>query len=217
MRLMTSSSPGHRETDPLAAPLAGMSDRELWRRSSEGETEAFARLFDRHAKAVYNFLFRRTASWSDAEDLTSTVFLEAWRRREEVVLVHETALPWLFRTADYVFRNEQRRQYFRLATVLKHSSPPDEPDLADGVASRVDDEREARRMRRLLRKLPRHEREIVELCFWAGLDLQAAAVALDIPIGTVKSRLSRARHHLRGLTAADTFIPGLDDSLENLS
>jgi RNA polymerase sigma-70 factor (ECF subfamily) len=217
MRLKTRSSPDQLEVEPMAASLAGMSDRELWRRSSEGETEAFARLFDRHAKAVYNFLFRRTTSWSDAEDLTSTVFLEAWRRREEVVLVHESALPWLFRTADYVLRNERRRQHFRLATVLKHPAAPDEPDVADSVASRVDDEREARRMRRLLRKLPRQQREIVEVCFWAGLDQQAAAVALDIPIGTVKSRLARARKRLHGLDAADTSIPDPDDSMENLS
>jgi RNA polymerase sigma-70 factor (ECF subfamily) len=98
--------------------------------------------------------------------------------------------------------------------VYKHPAVPEEPDFADGVASRVDDEREARRLRRLLRKLPRHEREIVELCFWAGLDQQAAAVALDIPLGTVKSRLARARKHLRDFAAAG--IPD-DDTLETLS
>jgi hypothetical protein len=50
-------------------------------------------LFDRHAKAIYNFLFRRTTNWSEAEDLTSAVFLQAWRRRAEVVLDRESALP----------------------------------------------------------------------------------------------------------------------------
>lgn len=213
MRVTTRSSPDQGDVDGVAASLAVMSDRELWRRATEGQTEAFGLLFDRHAKAVYNFLFRRTTSWSDAEDLTSAVFLHAWRRRDEVVLVHDSALPWLLRTADYVVRNERRRQHFRWATVQKHPAVTDEPDLADGVASRVDDEREARKLRRLLRKLPRHEREIVELCFWAGLDQQAAAVALDIPLGTVKSRLARARKHLRGLSTA----AGVDDSLEDLS
>lgn len=211
MSVASRSSPG--QADVEGAALAGLSDRELWSRASEGETQAFGRLFDRHAKAVYNFLFRRTTSWSDAEDLTSLVFLHAWRRRDEVVLVHDSALPWLLRTADYVVRNERRRQHFRWATVLKHPATADEPDLADGVASRVDDEREARKLRRLLRKLPRHEREIVEVCIWAGLDQQAAAVALDIPLGTVKSRLARARKHLRNLAAdAET-----GDSLEYLS
>lgn len=183
---------------------AMVDDAELWRRAVEqGETEAFGALFDRHATAVYNFLFRRMASWSDAEDLTSLVFLHAWRRRAEVVLVHDSALPWLLRTADYVMRNETRRQHFRRLNLLRQV-PTDEPDHADRVAARIDDERDARRLRALLRKLPRHEREIVELCFWSGLDAASAAVVLGIPIGTVKSRIARARKRLRDLSVAGT-------------
>lgn len=193
---------------------AAMSDPELWRRAVDGESEAFGALFDRHAKAIYNFVFRRTASWSDAEDLTSLVFLHAWRRRVDVVLVRDSALPWLLRTADYVIRNEKRRQKFRRLNLSRQTPATDEPDHADRVAARIDDEREARQLRSLLRKLPRHEREIVELCFWTGLDPQSAAVALDIPLGTVKSRLARARKHLRELSLADAVHP---ESLENLS
>jgi RNA polymerase sigma-70 factor, ECF subfamily len=192
-----------------------MNDAELWQRAVDGETDAFGSLFDRHAKAVYNFVFRRIASWSDAEDLTSLVFLHAWRRRAEVVLVHDSALPWLLRTADYVIRNEKRRQRFRWLNLARQTPTTDEPDHADRVAARIDDEREARQLRALLRKLPRHEREIVELCFWTGLDQQSAAVALGIPLGTVKSRLARARKHLRELSLA---VPDVHaDSLENLS
>ncbi|MEV5966958.1 sigma-70 family RNA polymerase sigma factor [Kribbella sp. NPDC051952] len=196
---------------------ATMSDPELWRRAVDGESEAFGRLFDRHAKAVYNFVFRRVASWSDAEDLTSLVFLHAWRRRTEVVLVNDSALPWLLRTADYVIRNERRRQRFRLATINRQVPATDEPDHADRVAARIDDEREARQLRALLRKLPRHEREIVELCFWTGLDVQSAAVALDVPLGTVKSRLARARKHLRDLSIAVPDDAARAESMENRS
>ena len=57
--------------------VPAVSDRDLWGRAAEGDSEAFAQLYDRHARAVYNFLHRRTASWSDAEDLTSAVFLQA--------------------------------------------------------------------------------------------------------------------------------------------
>ena len=194
-----------------------MSDPELWRRAVDGESEAFGALFDRHAKAVYNFVFRRITSWSDAEDLTSLVFLHAWRRRSEVVLVHDSALPWLLRTADYVIRNERRRQRFRLATINRQVPAADEPDHADRVAARIDDEREARQLRALLRKLPRHEREIVELCFWTGLDAQSAAVALDVPLGTVKSRLARARKHLRDLSIAVPDDAVRPESLEDPS
>ncbi|WP_427896218.1 RNA polymerase sigma factor [Kribbella sp. GL6] len=185
-----------------------MGDGELWERGPDG----FGVLFDRHAKVVYNFVFRRIGSWSDAEDLTSLVFLHAWRRRGDVVLVHDSALPWLLRTADYVVRNERRRQRFRWLNLHKQVPATDEPDHADRVAARIDDEREARQLRALLAKLPRHEQEIVELCFWSGLDAQSAAVALDVPLGTVKSRLARARKRLRELSVV---VPS--DSLEKLS
>jgi RNA polymerase sigma factor (sigma-70 family) len=188
--------------------MTGISDQELWRRANEGESEAFGVLFDRHAKAIYNFLFRRTTNWSEAEDLTSAVFLQAWRRRAEVVLDRESALPWLLRTADYTIRNEWRsKQRYRRALPSFQLLVTDQPDHADDVSARLDDQREAKELRRALRNLPRHHREIVELCVWAGLDQQAAAIALDIPIGTVKSRLSRARRHLRDIGGAPSLTP----------
>jgi DNA-directed RNA polymerase specialized sigma24 family protein len=71
--------------DPPQRP----SDRELWQLVGDGDSAAFGQFFDRHATAVYNHLFRRTANWSEAEDLTSAVFLLAWRRRGKVVIDRE--------------------------------------------------------------------------------------------------------------------------------
>jgi RNA polymerase sigma-70 factor, ECF subfamily len=59
-------------------------DAALWSRAAHGDHDAFGQLFDRHAGAVYSYLFRLTANWSEAEDLTSAVFLQARRRRAEV-------------------------------------------------------------------------------------------------------------------------------------
>ena len=176
------------------------SDPELWDRAAAGGSEAFAQLFDRRARAIYNFLHRRTASWSDAEDLTSAVFLQACRRRADVVLDRDSALPWLLRTADYTVRNEWRTKLrYRRAVAAAHLLHAEVEDHADGVAERLDDDRRISAARESLKHLPRHEREIVELCVWSGLDQTAAAVALDVPLGTVKSRLSRARQRLRKL------------------
>lgn len=180
--------------------LAAVSDRGLWDLAAEGDSGAFGQLYDRHARAIYNFLHRRTGSWSDAEDLTSAVFLQAWRRRADVVLDRDSALPWLLRTADYTARNEWRTKLrYRRALVAAHLVHSDVDDHADDVARRLDDDSRIRAVQASLKRLPRQEREIVELCVWAGLDQAAAAVALDVPIGTVKSRLSRARKHLREL------------------
>jgi RNA polymerase sigma factor (sigma-70 family) len=180
--------------------LVTTSDRDLWDRAAAGDAEAFAQLYDRHARAIYNFLHRRTASWSDAEDLTSVVFLHAWRRRADVVLDRDSALPWLLRTADYTVRNEWRsKQRYRRALTAARLLHSEVDDHADEVAERLDDDRRISEARASLKHLPRHEREIVELCVWSGLDQAAAAVALDVPLGTVKSRLSRARRRLRKL------------------
>ncbi|WP_327176386.1 RNA polymerase sigma factor [Streptomyces sp. NBC_01335] len=180
-----------------ALPPGGPSDRELWARAVGGDREAFGRIFDRHAKTVYNYVFRRTADWSEAEDLTSTVFLHAWRRRTETVLDRDSALPWLLGIADRLLSNTRRR--LRRAEALLHRLVShDEPvgDHAERIAVLVDDERRMSEIHRALARLPRHEREVVELCVWSGLDQQAAATALGVAVGTVKSRLHRARRRL---------------------
>jgi RNA polymerase sigma factor (sigma-70 family) len=180
--------------------MSTITDRILWERATDGDPDAFGQLYDRHAQAIYNFLYRRTGSWSDAEDLTSTVFLHAWRRRTEVVLDRDSALPWLLRTADYTIRNEWRAKLrYRKALAAAQQLVDHVRDHADDVAGRLDDDQRIQQARATLKRLPKQEREIVELCIWAGLDQQAAAVALNVPLGTVKSRLSRARKHLREL------------------
>jgi RNA polymerase sigma factor (sigma-70 family) len=173
------------------------SDRELWQRAGDGDSTAFGEIFERHAKAVYNHLFRRISDWSQAEDLTSAVFLHAWRRRSTVVLDRESVLPWLLGVANQVLRN-QRRATRRSRAVVARVVPAGETacDHADAVAAAVDDERQMAELRRALAALPRHEREVIELCVWSGLDQQAAAVALGVPVGTVKSRMHRARLRL---------------------
>ncbi len=60
------------------------SDRELWERAASGDSAAFATPFRRHGRTVYNYCFRRTDEWSTAEDLSSVVFLEAWRKRRQL-------------------------------------------------------------------------------------------------------------------------------------
>jgi RNA polymerase sigma factor (sigma-70 family) len=172
-------------------------DRELWTRAVDGDREAFGLIFDRHSQAVYNHLFRRTADWSEAEDLTSAVFLLAWRRRAEIVLDRDSALPWLLGVANRSLSNTRRR--LRRAEALFHRLVvQDEPvrDHADEAVERVDDERAMSEVRRAVARLPKQEREVVELCVWSGLDQRAAATALGVAVGTVKSRLFRARRRL---------------------
>lgn len=177
-------------------------DAELWRLAAGGRPEAFGVLFERHARTVYNYCFRRTADWAAAEDLTSVVFLEAWRRREEVRLAGESALPWLLGVATNVARNRWRTQRRHRAALER--LPKERPhDPVDDVAGRLDDERRMRGALRLLARVPRRERDVLALCAWQSLSYEEAAVALGISVGTVRSRLSRARARLRELADAN--------------
>jgi RNA polymerase sigma-70 factor (ECF subfamily) len=176
--------------------MGQVTDGELWRRAVDGEPEAFGVLFERHARAVYNYLFRRTADWSLAEDLTSVVFLEAWRRRREVRLKRDVALPWLLGVASNVLRNKRRSQW-RYRAALERIPRERAEGFADNANARLDDERRVRSALRSLSKLPKREQEVIALCGWADLSYEDAAAALNIPVGTVRSRLSRARARLR--------------------
>jgi RNA polymerase sigma factor (sigma-70 family) len=171
-------------------------DAELWRRAVEGEPEAFGVIFERHARAVYNYLFRRTGDWSLAEDLTSVVFLDAWRRRSDVRLERDLALPWLLGVATNVLRNRRRSQW-RYRAALERVPRERVEDFATDADSRLDDERLMRGVLRSLSKLPKREQDVIALCAWAELSYDEAAVALGVPVGTVRSRLSRARARLR--------------------
>jgi RNA polymerase sigma factor (sigma-70 family) len=177
-------------------------DAELWAR---GDAAAFGLLFERHARAVYNHCFRGTADWALAEDLTSVVFLEAWRRRD-VRLANESALPWLLGVATNALRNGWRSRR-RRAAALARLRPADEPDFAEDVESRLDDERAMRRVLDHVARLPRGEREVLALCVWDELSYEDAATALGVPVGTVRSRLSRARARLRELGEASGHEP----------
>jgi RNA polymerase sigma-70 factor (ECF subfamily) len=171
-------------------------DRLLWVGIMSDESPAMEELFRRHAKAVYNFCFRGTADWSSAEDLTSTTFLDLWRRRHDLHLEHESALPLLLGIAANHVRNH-KRGVRRLTRYLGRASTDDTPDASDRVAERIDAEREMARVLAALATLSPGERDVLQLVAWATLSYEETATALGVPVGTVKSRLSRAREKLR--------------------
>jgi RNA polymerase sigma-70 factor (ECF subfamily) len=164
-----------------------------------GDQHAFGDLFDDYARAVYNHAFRLTADWSVAQDVVSLTFLEAWRLRERLEPDGGSPLPWLLGIATNVARNTTRAGRRHRAAIRRLAATESIPDFTDDVAQRLDDAKRLAAVQLVLRRLRRPEREVVALCVWAGLDYAAAAAALRIPIGTVRSRLSRARARLRAL------------------
>lgn len=194
--------------------MAETGDIRLITLAIEGQPEAFGVFFRRHANVVYNYLFRRTGSWSEAEDLTSVVFLEAWRRRDSLKDLDGSLVGWLLGVATNVLRNHRRAQRRHQAALdrLGASTPiePDEPDFSDDLACRLVDEASMRNLLSALGHLSRRDQDVLALCVWQGLSYEEAAVALDVPVGTVRSRLSRARTRAQAkLHSAESSTPSV--------
>jgi RNA polymerase sigma factor (sigma-70 family) len=183
-------------------------DQTLWAQAQAGDAAAFGALYHRHARAVYQFCFWRTADAGLAEELSAAVFLEAWRHRGRTRLLQPSVLPWLLGVAVNLLRNQRRAARRRKAALDRLPPLPAEPDPADAVAARVDAEQAMRVVRQAVDRLPRREQEVLELCVWAGLDYQQAAQILGVAPGTVGSRLSRARAQLRRALDLPQVAPG---------
>jgi RNA polymerase sigma-70 factor (ECF subfamily) len=171
-------------------------------RIRDGEPEAFAELFEEHARAVYNYAFRLTGNWSTAEEVVSLTFLEAWRLRHKVRPDGDSLRPWLLGVATNTIRNLTRASR-RYAAALSRIPPPrDVPDATEDVAARIDAAEKVNKTLALAKKLSRTELEVFMLCVWSGLNTVQAAQALGLPLGTVKSRLARAKKKLRELVGS---------------
>src|SRR6266511_2459195 len=176
-------------------------DDELWPAVRTGDADAFGQLFERHGRTVYNYCFRRTGDWALAEDLASIVFLECWRRRD-IALERGKVLPWLLGIATNVCRNQRRSSARHRAALERLPAPLPTPAFADETVERLEDERRMHAVLEVVSELPGREQDVLALCLWADLSYADAAAALEIPIGTVRSRLARARARLEGQVAA---------------
>ncbi len=168
------------------------SDESLWQASASGDTRAFSELYERHARAIYNYLFGRLGDWSEAEDLTAVVFLEAFRRRREVVIVEGTLLPWLYGIATNVLRNRRRTLWRHRDLVAQLAGQPG-AEVAPDVAVRAEAAVQMRSVMKRIAMLPRLQQDVIALCVWSDLSYEEAAVALGVPIGNRPLAPSRER------------------------
>ncbi|MFI0819269.1 RNA polymerase sigma factor [Streptomyces sp. NPDC021098] len=171
----------------------------LRERIRAGDREAFAELYEEHARSVYNHAFRLTGDWSVAEEVMGDTFLDAWRGRRQLEPGDGSLKPWLLGVATNKARNANRGIGRRLAFLARRPAPAPVADFAEEAAGRIDDARQLAAVREVYGRLRRGEQEVLALCVWSGLDYAQAAEAMGIPVGTVRSRLSRARARLRKL------------------
>lgn len=191
----------------MAQPHTEDTDEALVVELRRGSCDALTTLFDRYADDVYTYCFRRTASWSTAEDASATVFLEIWRGRSKVVTSDGSALPWLYGVANNVCRNAIRSSHRWTRALSRLPIPQAELDHADSVADWLDSERRMASVLAAIAGLSQPEQDVLALVVWSALSYDAAATALGVPVGTVRSRLARARRRL----ALAVDIPPLSD------
>jgi RNA polymerase sigma factor (sigma-70 family) len=182
-------------------------EKSLRVRVRAGDPEAFRELFVDHARSVYNHAFRLAGTWSTAEDVVSLTFLEAWRLRGRVDDSDRSLRPWLLGIATNVARNVRRAARRHDGALARLPRAGQVPDFAEEVSARIDDRDRLARVTVALAALRTPEREVLALCVWAGLDYAEAAAALGVRVGTVRSRLSRARAKLARLVAVGKLPP----------
>ena len=146
---------------------------------------------------MYNHAFRLVGDWSAAEDVTALTFLEAWRLRHRADADGGSLRPWLLGIATNVARNMRRAARRHEAALARLPRGDAIPDFAEELVQRMADADKVAAARQAYGSLRRPEQDVIALCGWAGLDYTEAAQALGIPVGTVKSRLSRARTKLQ--------------------
>lgn len=166
-----------------------------------GHAEAFAELFDTYASSVFWHALRLVHDRAAAEDVMSETFLVAWRTRATITAEGGSLRPWLLGIATRQALNARRGRRRRLALLDRVPEETMVSDFAEETAARLDDAHQLELTRRALRHLRTHELEVLSLCVWSHLSYEEAAAALKVSVGTVRSRLSRARRRLRELTA----------------
>lgn len=156
---------------------------------------AFALLYDRHERTIHRYVARRLGV-SFAEDVTSETFLVAFAQRSRF---HGStdARPWLLGIATVLMRKHSRQEAVAWRGMLAADLARDDIDEMTAVDERLDADALASRLGEALANLPRGDRDVLLLHTFGDLDYAAVAEALAIPIGTVRSRLSRARAKIR--------------------
>jgi RNA polymerase sigma factor (sigma-70 family) len=165
-------------------------------RLSRHEPEQFTVLFRRHAPHIQRYVVRRLGQ-DAADDIVAETFLLAFRQRDTYDQARADARPWLYGIATNLIGRHRRAEIRLYRALARTGADPVLEPFTDRVDDRVSASTASRRLAAGLARLPTELRDTLLLVAWSGLSYQEAATALGIPVGTVRSRMSRARSKLR--------------------
>jgi len=163
-------------------------------RVARADREAFARLFQMFAPRVKSYLLRLGAPSASAEDLAQDAMVSVWRRAASYDPKRAAASTWIFVIARNAWIDRLRREKVELAYRAGLDEPFDSEERPDQAAERVQTEES---MQAALKTLSEEQRQVVRLSFFEDRPHSEIAEALNLPLGTVKSRLRLALMKLR--------------------
>ncbi|HLT19033.1 MAG TPA: sigma-70 family RNA polymerase sigma factor [Thermomicrobiales bacterium] len=187
-----------RVADP--APPVETSDAELVHRVSLGDTSALEALYTRYARVVYSFAMRIVMDPMLAEEVLQEVFVRTWRQADRFQRSRGNFASWLLSITHNLAIDEVRKRQRR----PQKSDAVDVSDALFGLvdeATNVEEAAEAAdlriRIRTAMVTLPEAQREAIELAFFAGLSQREISAHLDVPLGTIKTRMRLGLKKLR--------------------
>ena len=177
--------------------FSNLDDPELIRLTLEGETKAFGALIQRHQDRLYNNMVHMLRSDTDAEDVVQDAFVLAYTKLGSFK-GNSQWFTWLYRIAYNVAVTKMRQRKPTVSLDGKPDQPKmDFPDTSSGPEDRLDREEDINELSMAMGRLSDEHRTILILREMEELDYDAISEILDLPIGTVRSRLHRARNQLR--------------------
>jgi RNA polymerase sigma-70 factor (ECF subfamily) len=193
---------------PAAPPTDRVPDDELLRQSTAGVAQAFAELFRRRHLDVFRFAVHMTGSASTSEDIVQEVFLAVMRDGARYDAGRATVAAWLCGIARNLVRQRLERDRRLTPVDFADDGEPSAADdgAVDPLAALLRAER-IEKLRRAVQTLPLPYREAVVLCDLQEMSYEEAAAAVGCPVGTVRSRLHRARTMLAARLTVSALAP----------
>lgn len=161
---------------------------ELIQRSLNGDLEAWGEIVGRYKEAVFAVTLSILRNYADAEDATQDAFIRAFQNLRQYDLSRKFS-TWLFTVAANVAKNTLRKR--------RREKEPPLPEMDGDPAEEVQSDFRIEAVRRAVAELPENYRAPVVLYYWHGLPLEEIGEVLGLPVGTVKTRLHRARALIR--------------------
>ena len=149
-------------------------------------------LVERHQRVLFGYLARRIGR-DLAEDVTSETFTRAFAQRHRFDTTRDDARPWLFGIATNLVRNNARSEVRQLRAYTRHGADDTSHDDHDSSHARLDATDQSPALAAALEALKPGDREALLLFAWNDMSYEDIAESLGIPVGTVRSRLNRAR------------------------